>query len=99
MQRSCARVAAQLSVQRPTILYCRQLATAAIASKISKAQFERLQMKRHLLCAAPSEAASIMTDSNREQEGEAVAPVDGSTLNDLQTAIMDALDSSGALGE
>jgi hypothetical protein len=45
------------------------------------------------------EAASIMADSNDVHEGADVAPVDGSTLNELQVAIMDALDSSGALGE
>jgi hypothetical protein len=55
-------------------------------------------MKRLELDPA-GEAASIMTDSNNEHEDEAVAPVDGRTLNALQAAIIDALDSSGALGE
>lgn len=40
-----------------------------------------------------------MADGNDDHSNEGAAPVDGSTLDDLEAAIFDALDSSGALGE
>jgi hypothetical protein len=61
-------------------------------------QFTKLQRVR---CAVltPVPSCCIMADGNDDHSNEGAAPVDGSTLDDLEAAIFDALDSSGALGE